>query len=449
MRPLIIIHGWSDEAASFTKLAELLEAKTERQVEHLWLGDYVSLDDDIRIGDLAAAMQRAWTDGAHPLPTSANSCDAIVHSTGGLVIRAWMADYWHAEGERPPIANLVMLAPANFGSPLAHCGRALIGRVVKGFKSEKLFQTGTHILKALEMASPYTWDLADKDRFSDNVFNKGGVRCTVIVGNTGYKGISSIANKNGSDGTVYVATADLNCVKLDINFETDPMNPTMSVPATAKGATALLVVNNKDHASIAFKDSSRPKHLASVIEALDVTAAGFAAWRRKCRALTDEVMAAHSKKWRADKHGYQNTVFRVHDHMGNAVRDYVVEFYQDVDKHEDRLAMLFNRDAIGNTHVYGDDTSLRSFMINCTRLFKLIDKPGEFLKVSLSALPDIDEKVNLVGYRTTGPNDIGCVVLSPDLLADLFQQNRTVFVDVMLKREQDPRVFAIKPFKET
>ena len=75
-----------------------------------------------------------------------------------------------------------MLAPANFGSPLAHKGRALLGRAIKGFGSG--FETGTHILRSLEMASPYTWELAERDRFGANVFSRDGVRCTVIVGNS-------------------------------------------------------------------------------------------------------------------------------------------------------------------------------------------------------------------------------------------------------------------------
>jgi len=48
MKPLVIIHGWSDEADSFLPLARAIEQRTGRPVESLWLGHYVSLDDDIR-----------------------------------------------------------------------------------------------------------------------------------------------------------------------------------------------------------------------------------------------------------------------------------------------------------------------------------------------------------------------------------------------------------------
>lgn len=52
MKPLVIIHGWSDEAESFTAYADALEKRTDHSVEQIWLGDYVSLDDDVRMKDL-------------------------------------------------------------------------------------------------------------------------------------------------------------------------------------------------------------------------------------------------------------------------------------------------------------------------------------------------------------------------------------------------------------
>ena len=216
MKPLVIIHGWSDDSSSFVNLAEQISNETGREIESIFLGNYVSLDDDVQMSDIVSALSRAWT--KKKLPIQAKGVDVIVHSTGGLVIRDWMASKWVNKGKKPPVNNLVLLAPANFGSPLAHKGRAFYGRVVKGFSSEKKFETGTHVLKALEMASTYSWDLAEIDRFNKNCFGASRVRATTIIGNTGYSGISSIANANGSDGTVYCAAANLNCHSLKIEF---------------------------------------------------------------------------------------------------------------------------------------------------------------------------------------------------------------------------------------
>jgi len=55
------------------------------------------------------------------------------------------------------------------------------------------FETGARILRALEMASPYSWDLAERDRLVANPYSATGIRTTVIVGNRGYRGISALA----------------------------------------------------------------------------------------------------------------------------------------------------------------------------------------------------------------------------------------------------------------
>ena len=161
-RPLVLIHGWSDTSKSFRTLASELGHRLNRSAAVINLADYVSMDDEVRFDDLVSAMAIAWKDAG--LPTAAGSVDVLVHSTGGLVIRDWLTRFY--EPDNVPIKHLVMLAPANFGSPLAHKGRALIGRVVKGFQSQKPFETGTRILKGLELASPYSWQLAFRDRFS-------------------------------------------------------------------------------------------------------------------------------------------------------------------------------------------------------------------------------------------------------------------------------------------
>ncbi len=71
--------------------------------------------------------------------------DLVVHSTGALVARHWLTSQYQAD--QHPVRRLVMLAPANFGSHLAHKGRSFPGRVVKGFSSQRRFHTGTRLLE--------------------------------------------------------------------------------------------------------------------------------------------------------------------------------------------------------------------------------------------------------------------------------------------------------------
>ncbi len=446
MKPLVIIHGWSDDSDSFKELANQIQKYSTRSLTNVWLGDYVTLDDEVRMSDIIKAMEKAWR-GAN-LPTTANSCDVIVHSTGGLVIRDWMATYYPVLEKKPPVNNLVMLAPANFGSPLAHKGRSVIGRAVKGFNAKRRFQTGTHILKALEMASPYSWELALRDRFSANAFSQGGIQCTVIVGNTGYCGISSLANAAGSDGTVYVATANLNCAKLMINFPKSKgvnyVKPKVSKVVKSKGGTAFLVMDNYNHSSIAAKEKTQSNlYIQKIIHAIELPKKQFSQWQKECEQDTLKVLKKYENK-DSYKHGYQNMIFHVIDDLGNEVEDYVIEFYEDCNNWNDKIALKFNRDAVKTVHSYSDNESYRSFLIDCTRLQGLVNDIDESLKISISAMPDVNDDKHVVGYSTFGSNDIGQVELAPHELGEYFSPNRTLMIEIMLPREQKAEVFELK-----
>lgn len=444
MKPIVIIHGWSDNSDSFQNLAKRLKRETGRPVEEVWLSDYVSMDNDVKLADIAIAMQRAWE--AKHMPILPNSIDAIIHSTGGLVIRLWMQRFYTDKGLNPPIQNLVMLAPANFGSPLAHKGRSLIGRVVKGHNSKKRFQTGTHVLKGLEMASPFTWDLAQHDRFTTNAFSDGGVLCTVIVGNFGYPGIKGIANELGSDGTVYVSTANLNCAKLkiEVDAETGDINP--SPIESSVGKTAFHLLDRFDHGSITGKNSLPKKLLQPILESLEVTQDNFEHWCDKCADHSQAVSEKYARRRDNDQHSFQNMVFRVMDSEGDYVEDYTIEFYGKFDEEEDQWAHKFNRYINTKVHAYKDNNGYRSFLINTTRLFKEVDKINESLRISISALPDLSEDNVLAGYQTFGQNDagedvIGQIELNTDQLKAYFQHNRTLLVDILLPRHQKDEVF--------
>lgn len=447
MKPLVIIHGWSDHAESFIPLAEAIKKKTHRPIEQIWLGNYISLDDDVQMKDLVRGLTLAWKD--RRLPTHSKSVDVIIHSTGGLIIRDWMSSQYMALGKKPPVNNLVMLAPANFGSPLAHKGRAFYGRVLKGFNSSKRFETGSNILKALEMASPYSWDLAQQDRFGKNVFSSNGVRATVIVGNTGYGGISSLANEEGSDGTVYVSSANLNCEYLQIDFPSLPKKPKARPIKSSSGATAFLVVDEHNHSSVAFKEENHDANatlLNNIVKALSVASSvEFDKWVKSCTAKTRTVMKNYADDSDEYKHGYQNTVFRVRDDQGFDVTDYVIEFYHDAEKGLfDRFSALFNKNAVSNVHAYKDNSAYRSFMINCTELYKVINEEGEYLRISLSAMPDYNDEKTMVGYRTFEDGDMDYLELGPKELKQFFVPNRTLFVDITLTRLQKKELFTLK-----
>ncbi|MEW6679077.1 MAG: alpha/beta fold hydrolase [Pseudomonadota bacterium] len=437
---LVILHGWSDSYQSFVRLGKRLVADGVRpDVRHVRLGDYVSLDDDVTFDDLTQALQAAWK--RQKLPTAPGSVDVVVHSTGGLVVRHWMTTFFTPATN--PIKRLLMLAPANFGSPLAHKGRSFMGRIVKGFKSDKLFNTGTHILKGLELASPFSWELAQRDCFGSDVwYGPGGVLCTVLVGAAGYSGISAAANEDGTDGTVRVSTANLNPVQIRFDFSTDPAKPTL-VLQEAKGKTAFARLPDDNHSTIALKDNGprNPSALGFIKEALQVTDSGFADFA----ARLEDFSAAARKDGAIDSYtqGYQNTVVRLTDSQGAFVPDFFLEvFAKDKAgvKVDDRLTRVVQEAVFGKVHAYGDNAAYRSLMFNTTVLHDRFVAAGLPLYVSVTAMPDVS-KTRTVGYATFGYDDIGSIKLTPDRLRKLFQPDRTVLIDMKIKRQQTDKVF--------
>ena len=349
-RPIVILHGWSDVSASFEPLAKLLRAKLKgRDISIIHLADYLSMEDEIRFDDIVSAMEIAWR--RNELPTGKGSVDAIVHSTGGPVIRDWLQRNYGPDDA--PIRHLVMLAPANFGSPLAHKGRSLSGRIWKGFIVKRpqgaVFETGTRILKGLELASPYTWDLAERDRFEDGgeMYSPGNVLCTVLVGQDAGGVSNAIADEDGWDGTVRVATANMDCARMRVVVPADLSDADAVVhePEMSSGMTAFGVLDRHDHGSIKLAQTEgrslaqveRTRRysdlLSDIVMALTVSDDDFERWQNTLAGRNRKLLSRAERARSSEKHGYQNIVVRVQDQYGVGVEDFLVEFFE---KDDDR-----------------------------------------------------------------------------------------------------------------
>lgn len=231
-------------------VGELLHANGY-ETQDMYLGGYPSMDDVVRIEDSARRLRgvvaEMQADGRLP-----DRFHLIVHSTGALVARRWLADA-HPEGGAP-VANLLMLAPANFGSPLAGFGRSMLARIVKGWR--RGFQTGTEFLHGLELGSQFQEDLALSDRLSldgstSSPFSETGTRPFVIVGATPIMG-TQITGERAWDGTVRIASANIDPKGVTVDFASGSITEPVFTAWRRRGpeTTPFAVIPDRTHLSI-------------------------------------------------------------------------------------------------------------------------------------------------------------------------------------------------------
>lgn len=444
---LVIIHGWSDNYTSFVNLGKALSKPAPEgigaDVKHIYLGDYLSLDDQITFDDLVEALHKAWV-FAEQLPTLRRSVDVVVHSTGALVIRHWLCK--HFTPQTAPIHHLLMLAPANFGSPLAHSGRSVIGRVIKGWKGERLFETGTEILKGLELASPYTCNLCFQDLFTEHSFyGPDAILCTVLIGNSGFSGISSIANRPGSDGTVRLSTANLNAKSLYLDF-TESNGNVVPKGLVESRPTAFGILDQEDHSSITFKGRGAKKQRSwdTICRALTLDAHEYEDWIKELSSSTEVIVLSAEKRRSDHYHQYANLVVKLEDNLGNPVTDYVLEFYinDDVGARNRGLTQRVNEEVVKSVHTNKENAAYRSFLIDVTILQKLYLKSTDSLNISICAKPEL--AAGNVGYKTYGDDDIGAWKIGRDALLNFFEPNKTMMVKIIIQRYQKDKVFQLR-----
>ena len=104
-------------------------------IEHIFLGKYISFHDEVTVDDISRAMDKALRDLPGNTETKIAPFSCISHSTGGPIVRHWVDKYYGVEGfSELPLKHLVMLAPANHGSALAVLGKARVGRIQSWFQ---------------------------------------------------------------------------------------------------------------------------------------------------------------------------------------------------------------------------------------------------------------------------------------------------------------------------
>ncbi len=405
MRQVVVLHGWSDDSESFRPLISFLK-RNEYDVTPLFLGDYISLRDDVRIEDVARRMEEVVREKM-ARPASARdrlnrTFDLIVHSTGGLLARRWISEYYKTR--TCPVRNLLMLAPANFGSALAHKGRSLIGRLFKGGVKNG-FQVGEEMLYALELGSSFQWDLAQDDLFvpedssrANAFYGPDVVRPFVIIGTHPYKGFGrDLINENGSDGTVRVAAANMNARGLTVDFTQSLTSPAVRPWARRGGNRVqfpLAVLPDRDHGNVIdpdsdghSKDPTYQAQLANlIVDALSTNSAAqyqakAADWDTVC--MDTRTYAGFSDGAEAHRralfgrstpdaenfHEHYQMVIRAEDQFGLPISDYFVEFFPKPKRFHRftqirKASHFFHDEVLEHTHKHQRDSAYRCFFVD-------------------------------------------------------------------------------------
>jgi pimeloyl-ACP methyl ester carboxylesterase len=435
--PIVLIHGYSDEGASFKAWQQILEQRGY-DVAMVHACSYRSLTNEVTIKDIAEGFDRALRIQAGL--SAAEPFDAIVHSTGMLVIRAWLTAY---DARRERLKHLIGLAPATFGSPLAHKGRSWLGAMFKGNRhlGPDFLEAGDKVLDGLELASRFTWDLAHLDLLGDETFY-GPTRRTpyvfIFCGNASYGGLRQLVNEPGSDGTVRWAACPLNTRKIMLDLTRDPAREgsekRIEVADWKNTDIPLIPIDGRNHGTIL---SDPGTELADLVDsALSVSsAAAFTKWIADATKQTQPAFA------RMDE--WQQFVVRVVDERGDPVPDYNIQLFRRGDGRSSNNGIHeFDVDV----HTYKGDPSLRCFHVRLEELdYQRL--PNLWVRVMASS------GSQLVGYQGFGSeksaNDSGSddgkwdAALDISSLVDdkgikFFYPFTTTLIELKLNREPLP-----------
>jgi hypothetical protein len=439
--PLILVHGYGSSGQAFSKWKDAFLA-AGRKVEEISVGSYVTLNNEITVDDIANGFQHAL----HLRELDTKPFDALVHSTGMLVMRSWLTASNVQTSRRGLLKHLVALAPATFGSPIAAKGRSLLGRIFMGNKhlGPDFLDSGNLVLSNLELASEYTWTLAHKDLINTKLYGPDNDTPYVFVfdGTNDYGKLAEIflpGDQKGSDGVVRWSGVALNTRKITLNLglaqggvKWADWSNLLDIP--------LIPVAGLNHNQIL---SEPPQELVSlVLQALAVNSKDDVS-KFYNTAVANAAIVQQAKQKLANNR-WQQFVVHATDSHGSAITDYSIEILAiGADGSETSLA-----DFEADVHPFAADASFRCFHVQLDQL------PAKIAGNRLVARIIASTGTDLVGYQGYGTNsavgatpDFGPVDLdisaydgSQSGKPALFYPFTTTLIEIVLNREPIPPV---------
>jgi len=473
-RPLLLIHGYSADGLDFSTLYWEL-AKRKIDVELLNVGNYISLNNEITIADISEGLERAIS--LSEKLKDAVEFDAIVHSTGMLVVRAWLAHQKIEPDQNTRLQrlkHLIGVAPATWGSPQAHKGRTWLGALVKGNRTPgpDFMNAGDLVLDGLELGGKFTWDLAHIDLLGAAPYFGTGDETpyvTVFIGNTPYSGIASVANDPGTDGTVRWSGCGLNTRKITLDLTETPTDPqghprgrvTFSAWASdSRLNVPILAVDGRNHGTlISDPDPGMVDRIATFLNVGGIDQ--YNSWLNEAQTWSAPAREKMLKSgahlfelWKTNElDGWQQFVVHTRDAHGDPVTDYMIQiFEQDSRTKEWQRAEEMSVDV----HAYKADPSYRCLHVQLPKGITTEPRPMQ-IRFQASTGTDV---VAYQGYGSdnkememradTDPVIIDITAALEDKDMSLFHPFTTTLVEVVLNRKPYPfdqvgKIFSFLP----
>lgn len=442
-RPIVLVHGYSAAGSGFGRWAEILQS-FGYNASDIHTCTYRSLTNEVTIKDIAEGFNRALR--VKVGLDKDEEFDAIVHSTGMLVVRAWLSTY---SKRRDRLKHLIGLAPATFGSPLAHKGRSWLGALVKGNweAGSDFLEAGDLILDGLELASRFTWDLTHLDMLGEEtVYGPAGDTPYVFTfcGTRGFGEPFGLISKPGTDGTVRLAGCALNTRKIMLDLTTDEARLASKRRVDTAPWTHIdspfVPIAGLHHGTIISEPS--PELVELVRTALETSdEVSYKAWCEAAQAHTEAVLNQET-----DLGSWQQFVMRVVDERDDPISDYYVDF---LTKRNGEVAWQPLKEVHPefemDIHPYSADKSFRCFHINLNTVIlaegdklgvRLIASSGSQL-VGYNGYTDTTVHIGLEEPNTQGEWN-GIIDLSTLPEIKFFYPFTTTLVEIKLNREPLP-----------
>ena len=457
---ILIVHGYSDGAQSFTILRDFFVSSGLYQKANVAYVSYASLEDAACFEDFSDKLDEDYT-----RLYGQERIDVACHSTGSLVVRAWLRMRLGRQlqgGQQPisPVEHLLSFAPANFGSDIAVLGQSFLQKFRMTFSPNErpgdAFQSGKIVLEDLEPASPFQWDLSVNDLHGETYFTPSlppQSVCYPFVFAAGNRPTGIVAElvhgqrKLGTDGTVRICGTSLNTRKCNVNFFKKEVAPIWE-PETKFPSIPYSVFNGFNHSTLV--QSNLPSFIRAdgpaglIRRALSVkTHADYEAVAQEFRSTSERNYQAIKAADADESRPFQQFFFRVSDDTGIEVTDYFIDFHvlKPDNSVDADLTKLFDSTFNADIYTHSVNTACRVMMIDCGNLEsfseKIVAAKGKvvFDITGCSSVPNVDfVQGHCVVFDGANPIKPGPTFLFP---------NTTTLVEVTLVRKESDELLRL------